>query len=163
MRFSPRQASAFALCRLWILISAGRRSAVVPPFGQLEGPSCRDRSVDLHLLGGYGLRARVGVWGGAALLCAGGVFAWIVFASGHRSALREQEGVRHPGNRDEYLARVADCVACHSAPGGKAFAGGLKMGTPLGAIYSTNITPDPDTGTGAYSLADFDRAVRLGI
>jgi alcohol dehydrogenase (quinone), cytochrome c subunit len=103
------------------------------------------------------------VWGGAAFLCAGAVFAWIVLASGHRSTLREQEEVGHPGNRDEYLARVADCVACHSAPGGKAFAGGLKMGTPLGAIYSTNITPDPDTGIGAYTLADFDLAVRHGI
>jgi mono/diheme cytochrome c family protein len=61
------------------------------------------------------------------------------------------------------LARAADCVACHSIPGGKAFAGGLKMGTPLGAIYSTNITPDPETGIGRYSLGDFDRAVRQGI
>ena len=63
----------------------------------------------------------------------------------------------------EYVARAADCVACHSIPGGKAFAGGLKMGTPLGAIYSTNITPDPETGIGGYSLADFDRAVRHGV
>ena len=63
----------------------------------------------------------------------------------------------------EYLARAGDCVACHSIPGGKAFAGGLKMGTPLGAIYSTNITPDPETGIGRYSLADFDRALRQGI
>ena len=47
--------------------------------------------------------------------------------------------------------------------GGRAFAGGLKMGTPLGAIYSTNITPDPETGIGRYSLADFDLAVRQGI
>jgi alcohol dehydrogenase (quinone), cytochrome c subunit len=61
------------------------------------------------------------------------------------------------------LARAADCVACHSIPGGKGFAGGLKMGTPLGAIYSTNITPDPETGIGSYSLADFDLAVRHGI
>jgi hypothetical protein len=61
------------------------------------------------------------------------------------------------------LARAADCVACHSIPGGKGLAGGLKMGTPLGAIYSTNITPDPETGLGRYSLADFDLAVRYGI
>ena len=66
-------------------------------------------------------------------------------------------------SRGEYIARAGDCVACHSIPGGKAFAGGLKMGTPLGAIYSTNITPDPETGIGTYSLADFDRAVRQGI
>ena len=38
--------------------------------------------------------------------------------------------------RGEYLARVGDCVACHSAPDGKAFAGGLKMGTPLGTIFA---------------------------
>ncbi len=65
--------------------------------------------------------------------------------------------------RGEYLARAGDCVACHTAPGGKAFAGGLKMGTPLGAIYSSNITPDPETGIGKYSFEDFDRAVRDGI
>src|SRR5271166_5124830 len=57
----------------------------------------------------------------------------------------------------------AICVACHSVPGGKAFAGGLKMGTPLGAIHSTNITPDPDTGIGNYTFEDFDRAVRKGV
>jgi alcohol dehydrogenase (quinone), cytochrome c subunit len=63
----------------------------------------------------------------------------------------------------EYLARAGDCVSCHSAPDGKAFAGGLKMGSPLGNIYSTNITPDPETGIGNYSLDDFDRALRQGI
>jgi alcohol dehydrogenase (quinone), cytochrome c subunit len=68
-----------------------------------------------------------------------------------------------PQSKGEYLARAGDCVACHSAPGGKAFAGGLRMGTPMGTIYSTNITPDPDTGIGSYSLEDFDRALRSGI
>jgi alcohol dehydrogenase (quinone), cytochrome c subunit len=76
---------------------------------------------------------------------------------------RADENTSPPGNQGEYLARAGDCVSCHSVPGGKAFAGGLKMGTPLGAIYSTNITPDPETGIGGYSLADFDRAVRQGI
>jgi mono/diheme cytochrome c family protein len=68
-----------------------------------------------------------------------------------------------PASKGEYLARAADCIACHSVPGGKAFAGGLKMGTPLGAIYSTNITPDPQTGIGNYTVEDFDRAVRKGV
>jgi mono/diheme cytochrome c family protein len=68
-----------------------------------------------------------------------------------------------PTNKGEYLARAGDCVACHSAKGGKAFAGGLAMGTPMGTIYTTNITPDPDTGIGNYSLEDFDRAVRSGV
>ena len=54
-------------------------------------------------------------------------------------------------------------MACHSVAGGKAFAGGLKMGSPLGNIYSTNITPDPATGIGGYTLAEFARAVRQGV
>ncbi len=62
----------------------------------------------------------------------------------------------------EYLARAGDCVACHTAKGGKPFAGGLPMETPIGTIYSTNITPDP-SGIGAYSFDDFDNAVRHGI
>lgn len=66
-------------------------------------------------------------------------------------------------DRGEYLARAGDCVACHSVAGGKAFAGGLKMGTPLGNIYSTNITPDKETGIGNYTLSDFDNAIRRGV
>jgi len=65
--------------------------------------------------------------------------------------------------KGEYLAHAADCVACHSAHGGAAFAGGLGMGSPLGTIYATNITPDAETGIGRYSLQDFDRALRRGI
>src|ERR1700742_2562179 len=66
-------------------------------------------------------------------------------------------------NEGEYLARAGDCVACHSTKGGKAFAGGFRMGTPMVVIYSTNITPDPETGIGNYTLEDFDRAVRSGV
>ena len=65
--------------------------------------------------------------------------------------------------RGAYLARAGDCVACHSLPGGRAYAGGLKMPTPMGAIYATNITPDKATGIGTYTLADFDRALRHGV
>ncbi|MGY4495652.1 c-type cytochrome [Pseudomonas sp. TE3610] len=63
----------------------------------------------------------------------------------------------------EYLARAGDCVACHTAHGGKAFAGGLPIESPIGTIYSTNITPDPDTGIGHWSYGQFERAVRRGI
>ncbi|XQU73908.1 Cytochrome c [Cupriavidus sp. H18C2] len=61
-----------------------------------------------------------------------------------------------------YLARIANCVACHTAPGGAPMAGGLALQTDAGTIYSTNITPDPETGLGRYTLDDFDRAVRHG-
>lgn len=62
-----------------------------------------------------------------------------------------------------YVARLGDCVACHTALHGTAFAGGLQIKTPIGAIYSTNITPDAQTGIGNYTLEDFDKAVRHGI
>lgn len=63
----------------------------------------------------------------------------------------------------EYLAKAGDCAACHTAAGGEPFAGGLKMSTPVGAIYSTNITPDKETGIGDYSYDDFVKAVRGGV
>ncbi|MFF7708910.1 c-type cytochrome [Pseudomonas sp. NPDC007930] len=63
----------------------------------------------------------------------------------------------------EYLARAGDCVACHTAPGGKPFAGGLGIESPIGTIYSTNITPDARTGIGGWSYGEFERAVRRGI
>lgn len=65
--------------------------------------------------------------------------------------------------KGEYLARAGDCVACHTEKGGKPFAGGLPMATPIGTIFATNITPDPNNGIGGYSLDDFDKAVRHGI
>ncbi|WP_313589440.1 c-type cytochrome [Pantoea septica] len=65
--------------------------------------------------------------------------------------------------RGEYLARAGDCVACHTSKDGKPFAGGLPMATPIGTIYSTNITPDKATGIGDYSYDDFQKAVRHGV
>jgi len=90
------------------------------------------------------------------------ILALALFLACAGSPLHAQQTAT-PTNKGEYLARAGDCVSCHSAPGGKAFAGGLRMGTPMGAIYTTNITPDPETGIGKYSLEDFDRAVRSGV
>lgn len=65
--------------------------------------------------------------------------------------------------KGRYLAAAGDCIACHTAKGGKPFAGGLGIASPIGRIYSTNITPDRATGIGNYTLDDFDRAVRRGV
>jgi thiosulfate dehydrogenase len=65
--------------------------------------------------------------------------------------------------RGEYVARLGDCIACHTAPNGTPMAGGLELKTPFGALYSTNITPDPQTGIGNYSFEQFDRALRKGV
>jgi mono/diheme cytochrome c family protein len=65
--------------------------------------------------------------------------------------------------RGEYLTRAADCAACHNAPGGKPYAGGVAFKLPFGTIYSTNITADKDTGIGTWSDDDFVRALHAGI
>jgi mono/diheme cytochrome c family protein len=66
--------------------------------------------------------------------------------------------------RGEYLAKAADCAGCHTAPmGGAPYAGGLEMTSPFGTIVSSNITPDRRYGIGAYSYADFERALREGV
>lgn len=65
--------------------------------------------------------------------------------------------------RGRYVATASDCVACHTSAKGKPFAGGLSFHTPIGTVFSTNITPDKQDGIGTYTLADFDRAVRHGI
>jgi mono/diheme cytochrome c family protein len=64
--------------------------------------------------------------------------------------------------RGEYLARAADCVACHTAQGAQEYAGGLAFKLPFGTLYSTNITPDKETGIGNYSDQDFLGAVHRG-
>ena len=68
-----------------------------------------------------------------------------------------------PIERGEYLARAADCMVCHTAAGGKEYAGGLGFKLPFGTLYSTNITPDKETGIGNYSDRDFLNAVQRGI
>ncbi len=61
------------------------------------------------------------------------------------------------------LASIGSCGVCHTSPSGRDFAGGLPLPTPFGTIYSTNITPDPETGIGNWSLAAFERALRRGV
>ena len=65
--------------------------------------------------------------------------------------------------RGLYVARLGDCIACHTAKGGAVMAGGLELKTPMGTIYSSNITPERDTGIGQYSLDEFDLVMRKGI
>lgn len=65
--------------------------------------------------------------------------------------------------RGRYLAVAADCTACHTAVGGPPFAGGRPLQTPFGTLLAPNITPDMETGIGAWTAADLDRALRDGV
>jgi mono/diheme cytochrome c family protein len=65
-------------------------------------------------------------------------------------------------NRGRYLVAAGDCLSCHLREGGEPFAGGLRLNTPFGAIYTSNITPDKDTGIGGWTADQFYRAMHDG-
>ncbi len=98
----------------------------------------------------------------------------MAFAGGSTVALEDYKGGNVTGvpaqlasadlvKRGEYLIHAADCQACHTAPGGAPFAGGFAFNMPFGTIYSTNITPDKQTGIGNYTDAQFLAAMHKGI
>jgi mono/diheme cytochrome c family protein len=64
--------------------------------------------------------------------------------------------------RGAYLARVGNCAACHTERGGPLFAGGRGIATPFGTVYASNLTPDPETGLGTWTSAEFWRAMHHG-
>ncbi|MEW9678901.1 cytochrome c [Pseudomonas sp. TE50-2] len=107
--------------------------------------------------------ARTAGWLALPCLVAAGLLAWYVTREPASPFSASDSADAALVSRGEYVARLSDCVACHSLPGKAPFAGGLEMATPLGAIHATNITADREHGIGAYSLADFDRAVRQGV
>lgn len=94
----------------------------------------------------------------------------IVAVSGWLGAARAQTGTApdHTASggalvqQGEYLARAGDCIACHTQPGGKLFAGGRAMATPFGTLYTSNITPDPGTGIGKWSADAFYSMMHTG-
>jgi mono/diheme cytochrome c family protein len=64
--------------------------------------------------------------------------------------------------RGQYLVAAGDCISCHQREGGEPFAGGLGLNTPFGVIYAPNITPDRNTGLGAWTSDQFYRAMHDG-
>ncbi len=100
----------------------------------------------------------IGVTGGAAsLFCA--LESPIPPVDARSLGAPDRAAVR----RGASLALLGDCATCHTASGGLPYAGGLAMPTPFGTIYSTNITPDPETGIGRWSEQAFIRALRSGV
>ena len=97
-----------------------------------------------------------------------GAILWVITHPGY---LPQQPGAPKPAKnastqvieRGEYLARAGDCVACHTEPTGRPFAGGRAMPTPFGNIYVPNITPDDETGIGRWTADDFYRMMHTGI
>lgn len=106
------------------------------------------------------------IWGLLALFAAVAIFA---LALTWRPAIDEisppspasfsTEQVAHGA----VMAKLGDCAVCHTADRGRPLAGGRPLATPFGTLYSDNITPDPETGIGRWSLAAFRRAMRDGV
>lgn len=86
--------------------------------------------------------------------------AFVVLAG---TVARAEQGSFAEEQRGKYLAAVGDCQACHTAEGGKPYAGGRPVSTPFGVIYSPNITPDRETGIGTWTDEQFYRAMHGGI
>ncbi|HET7221954.1 MAG TPA: c-type cytochrome [Rhodanobacteraceae bacterium] len=104
------------------------------------------------------MNARLLIAGALALASTGAAVAAIQVYAPTRS--RQAWSTIQQG---KYLAGAGDCKSCHTAEGGKPYAGGRPVPTPFGIVYSANITPDPDTGIGAWSEDDFYRAMHEGI
>jgi mono/diheme cytochrome c family protein len=100
--------------------------------------------------------------GGLVLVCVA-VIGWRVLDSDPEPTAPDQKPTQALISRGEYLTRAADCAACHTAPGGAPFSGGVAFKLPFGVIYSTNITADRDTGIGAWSDDDVVRALHRGV
>ncbi|MEJ1170082.1 molybdopterin cofactor-binding domain-containing protein [Variovorax sp. CCNWLW235] len=110
---------------------------------------------------------RKGLWATGAALFIGGI-GLIAGLLGWRSAIAPVS-LSAPVyseatiERGRVLAALGDCAVCHTAPGGAPNAGGRAMETPFGTLYTTNLTPDADTGLGRWSFSAFQRAMREGI
>jgi mono/diheme cytochrome c family protein len=83
----------------------------------------------------------------------------LMLLSGEIPAAAEEDAV----TRGEYLVHAGGCFSCHTVAGGEKLAGGRALATPFGTFYSPNITPDPQTGIGRWTDAQFLRALREGV
>ncbi|WP_206441563.1 cytochrome c [Amphritea opalescens] len=102
---------------------------------------------------------------GALIILGGIVILAIMFVPIQRTPVQTQvasDAVAVAGN-GEYVSRLSDCLACHTVEGGKPFAGGYSIDSPLGSIYASNITPDPEYGIGNWTLSDFRAALYDGV
>ncbi|MDE2379665.1 cytochrome c, partial [Bradyrhizobium sp.] len=90
------------------------------------------------------------------------ILAGLILCSAVAHAIAAGEPSPETIAKGKALVEAGDCASCHTADPAKPFAGGKRIDTPFGGIYSPNLTPDRDTGIGAWSDADFTRALRYG-
>ncbi|MGH8173513.1 MAG: cytochrome c [Rhodanobacteraceae bacterium] len=112
---------------------------------------------------GFGVLAWYATRPGPLAFASGKTVALDAYSAGQPSGVPADFKESDPLARGRYLADAADCKSCHTTEGGVAFAGGRAFKLPFGTLYTPNITPDQKTGIGAWSDADFLKAVHQGI
>ncbi len=100
--------------------------------------------------------------GGCALLAAAVVWHNWGDLLGAAPARQKTPATPDTLQRGQYLVQASNCMACHTTRGGAPLAGGRAIDTPFGAVYSSNLTPDPDTGLGHWNAQDFWNALHHG-
>jgi mono/diheme cytochrome c family protein len=91
------------------------------------------------------------------------ILATVLLCTAFTAARAETEASEEDIAHGKALVIAGDCASCHTSDPAKPFAGGKRINTPFGGIYSPNLTPDRDTGLGAWSEGDFHRALRSGV
>lgn len=150
-----------------VVLAALNPLAAPTPAGEGDGPQPRRVEPVREPPADAPWPRRRGLWAGLAALVVGGIGV-IAGSMGWRSAIAPVS-FSAPAysestiERGRTLAALGDCAVCHTATGGKPNAGGRPMQTPFGTIYTTNLTPDAETGLGRWSFSAFQRAMREGI
>ena len=156
-------------------VQAGKFTPNQLEASQLSGPLATDIEVDdwvnaraLALSQALPWPRRRSTWAAAGALFAGAL-AFGAALLGWRASIApvtsSSVGIYTEATveRGRQLAAIGDCAVCHTAPGGHANAGGRALVTPFGTVYSTNLTPDAQTGLGRWSFSAFQRAMREGL
>ena len=103
----------------------------------------------------------------ALVIVLAGLAAWVAWRNFQGEGALTPDPQTRPTNAEQiargaYLARAGNCAACHTARGGKPYAGGRGIATPFGTVYAGNLTPDPSTGLGRWTSGEFWRAMHHG-
>src|ERR1700676_3435361 len=131
-----------------------------------SGPSRSDMPKPGDFMGGRLGVSRAALWTAAGLVLAGTAGVAFLACEHEMAPIARPEPASFDKavvERGRVLANYGDCTACHTRPDGQPFAGNLPLKTPFGTIYTSNITPDAQTGIGTWSKEAFRRSMKDGV
>src|SRR5215510_11660696 len=128
------------------------------------GPGCQPRGQGFGC-GGRSRMRRIALWTVGLILAGAAGFALFAYEPELAPTARPDPGSFDKAlvERGRVLANYGDCTACHTQQDGRPFAGNFALKTPFGTIYTSNITPDAETGIGTWSAEAFRRSMKDGV